>query len=108
VVTGEAITSIAITMLVLAGLIPDNLSLRIALSAGLILLLTTIAVRIAVDVIRATSATPPATEPAKRPSAPLRKASSLATHQPPDAIASNCWQNSRHDDAEPYCRLCLT
>ena len=55
-VTGETITSIAIIMLVLAGLIPDSQGLRIALSAGLILLLATIAVRIGVDVIRATAA----------------------------------------------------
>lgn len=57
IVTGETIASIAIIMLVLAGLISDSLSLRIVLSAGLILLLTTIAVRIAVDVIGATSGT---------------------------------------------------
>jgi hypothetical protein len=62
VVTGAAIMSIAIIMLVLTGLIPDSLGLRIALSTGLILLLATLAVRIGADVIRATSATPPPAE----------------------------------------------
>jgi hypothetical protein len=62
-VTSETIASIAITMLVLAGLIPNSLGLRVALSAGLILLLATLAVRITVDVIRATSAPPPPAEP---------------------------------------------
>jgi hypothetical protein len=62
IVTGETIASIVIIMLVLAGLVPDSLSLRIALSAGLILLLTTIAVRIALDVIGATSGTPPSAD----------------------------------------------
>jgi hypothetical protein len=60
-VTGEVIVSIAVTMLVLAGLIPDTRGLRIALSGGLVLLLITLLTRIAVDVIRATAA---ATEPA--------------------------------------------
>jgi hypothetical protein len=62
-VTGQAIASIAITLLVLAGLIPDSLPLRIALSVGLILLLSTLTVRIAVDVIGATSVTPLSAEP---------------------------------------------
>ena len=70
VVTGAAITSIAIIMLVLAGLIPDSLGLRIALSAGLILLLATLAVRIGADVIRATSATPPPAENDQAPATP--------------------------------------
>jgi len=57
-VTGTTIASIAITMLVLAGLLHDTLALRLTLTAGLLLLLATLAVRIAVDVIRATRTSP--------------------------------------------------
>jgi hypothetical protein len=59
IVTGEAIASTAVTMLVLAGLIPDSRGLRIALSGGLVLLLITLLIRIGADVIRATAATGP-------------------------------------------------
>ncbi len=62
-VTGETITSIAITMLVLAGLIPDTFVLRLAMTAGLLLLLATLAVRITVDIIRATADSPPPAAP---------------------------------------------
>jgi hypothetical protein len=70
IVTGETVTSIAITMLVLAGLIPDSVALRATLSVGLILLLATLATRIAVDVILATSATPPAATSDRNPASP--------------------------------------
>lgn len=56
-VTGVVTASTAVTMLVLAGLIPDSCALRVALSTGLVLLLITLLTRIAVDVIRATAAT---------------------------------------------------
>jgi hypothetical protein len=56
-VAGEVGVSTAMTMLVLAGIIPDSRPLRIALSAGLMLLLITLLTRIAVDVIQATSVT---------------------------------------------------
>jgi hypothetical protein len=58
VVTGEVIASTAITMLVLAGLIPDSRALRVALCAGLVLLLITLLTRISVDIVRATADTP--------------------------------------------------
>jgi hypothetical protein len=75
-------------MLVLAGLIPDSISLRIVLSAGLILLLTTIAVRIAVDVIRATSATPSSAEPDQPAAIPDAIARAAESQLPGDAPAS--------------------
>ena len=62
-ITTIAVTSIAITMLVLAGLIPDSPGLRASLSAGLILLLLTLAVRISSDIIRATTPDPPGPAP---------------------------------------------
>lgn len=84
-VTGATVVSIATIMVVLAGLIPDSFSLRIVLLAGLALLLVTIAVRIAVDVIRATST-------ARLPSEPdqAADATSLATEDklPGDAPAT--------------------
>lgn len=42
-------------MLVLAGLIPNSLILRVLLSAGVVLVLVTLLVRISVDVIQATA-----------------------------------------------------
>jgi hypothetical protein len=61
VVTGVVIISIAVTVLVLAGLIPDSSALRIALSAGLVLVLVTLLTRIAIDVIWATTVVPGST-----------------------------------------------
>jgi hypothetical protein len=58
VVTSEVVASTAITMLVLAGLVPDSRALRIALCAGLVLLLITLLTRISVDIVRATADTP--------------------------------------------------
>lgn len=55
-VAAMTLTSITIIILVLAGLIPDSLALRVVLSLGLILLLATLAVRSTVDVVRAISA----------------------------------------------------
>jgi hypothetical protein len=55
VVTTEVVLSLAVTMLVLAGLVPDSRGLRIALLAGLLLLLITLLTRISVDIIQATA-----------------------------------------------------
>ena len=58
VVTGVVIVSTAVTVLVLAGLIPDSHALRIALSAGLVLVLITLLTRITLDVLWATTIVP--------------------------------------------------
>jgi hypothetical protein len=56
-VAGEVIISLAVTMLVLAGLVPDSRALRMTLMAGLMLLLATLLTRLSVDIIRATTVT---------------------------------------------------
>src|SRR5260370_40019020 len=61
-VTAEVVISLAITMMVLANLIPDSHWLRITLLAGLMVLLATLLTRISVDIIGATSATQAETE----------------------------------------------
>ncbi len=58
VVTSVVIVSTAVTVLVLAGLIPDSHALRIALSAGLVLVLVTLLTRITLDVLWATTVVP--------------------------------------------------
>lgn len=59
IVTGETVASTAVCILVLAGLIPNSLALRVVLSVGLVLLLMTLLTRIAVDVVAATRASQP-------------------------------------------------
>jgi hypothetical protein len=54
-VTGAVTGSIAISILVLAGEIPDSRGLRAVLSAGLVLVLTTLMTRITIDVLWATT-----------------------------------------------------
>ncbi len=53
-VTGIVVVSTAVTMFVLAGVIPDSYALRVTLSAGLVLVLGTLFTRITVDVLWAT------------------------------------------------------
>ena len=62
VVTGVVVGSTGVTVLVLAGLIPDSRALRIVLSGGLVLVLATLLTRISVDVIRATAVLPESAE----------------------------------------------
>jgi len=62
VVTGVVIVSTAVTVLVIAGLIPDSHALRIALSAGLGLVLITLLTRITLDVLWATAIVPESTD----------------------------------------------
>jgi len=54
-VTGAVTVSIAISVLVLAGEIPDSRGLRAVLSAGLVLVLATLMTRITIDVLWATT-----------------------------------------------------
>lgn len=54
-VTAVVIISIAVTVLVLAGIVPDSRALRLVLSAGLGLVLVTLLTRITFDVLWATS-----------------------------------------------------
>jgi hypothetical protein len=63
-VTTVVIASTAVTILVLAGLIPDSHVLRVALSSGLVLILLTLLTRITVDVLWATAAAGDSAEPA--------------------------------------------
>lgn len=62
VVTGVVVGSTGVTVLVLAGLIPDSRALRIVLSGGLVLVLATLLTRISVYVIRATAVLPESAE----------------------------------------------
>jgi hypothetical protein len=55
--------STAVTMFVLAGMIPDSGALRIVLSAGLVLVLLTLLTRITVDVLWATASIPTSDRP---------------------------------------------
>lgn len=57
-VAGVVILSTAVTVFVLAGLIPDSYVLRITLSAGLVLVLITLLTRIILDVLWATRVVP--------------------------------------------------
>jgi hypothetical protein len=66
-VASVVILSTAITMFVLGGLIPDSYPLRVALSAGLVLVLLTLLTRIVLDVLWATA---PVTHPADSPDRP--------------------------------------
>lgn len=65
-VTTVVIASTAVTVLVLAGLIPDSDALRAALSAGLLLVLLTLFTRITVDVLWATAAAGDSADPDPR------------------------------------------
>jgi hypothetical protein len=54
-ITGSAVASTAIAVLVLARLIPDSYTLRVVLSCGLVLVLGSVLYRIYYDVLAATS-----------------------------------------------------
>jgi hypothetical protein len=54
-VVGTVTVSIGISVLVLAGEIPDSHGLRVVLSAGLVLVLATLTTRITIDVLWATT-----------------------------------------------------
>lgn len=88
-VTVVILASIAVTCLVLAGLVPDSYGLRVALTAGLLLLLATLLIRISADVIRATAsepASPPATTASQDDALP---AAELIADQPTTGEAAN-------------------
>lgn len=53
-VVGVIVTDIALTILVLAGACPDLLAIRIFLVTGLVLILSTLMVRMSVDIVEAT------------------------------------------------------
>ena len=75
-VAAIVIVSMAISMFVLGGLIPDSHALRIGLTTGLVLVLLTLLTRIAVDVLAATAAT-------AEPAAPSAEPSAAASHELP-------------------------
>ena len=54
IVSSVVVVSTAVSMLVLAGVIPDSYALRVVLSVGLIIVLATLMTRISVDVFGAT------------------------------------------------------
>jgi hypothetical protein len=91
IVAGETIVCLAVTMLVLAGIIPNSPGLRITLCAGLILLLATLGVRISVDVIRATSTT--AQPPESGEQLPIPADSRPASSQDPPGGAPASYQD---------------
>lgn len=66
VITGIAVASTGIAVLVLARLVPDSYALRVVLSCGLVIVLGTVLYRIYYDVLVATST---ATERAALPAA---------------------------------------
>jgi len=61
------VISTAVTIFVLAGVIPDSHALRIALSAGVVLVLATLFTRITVDVLWATASGPDDAAPPEPP-----------------------------------------
>jgi hypothetical protein len=77
-VAAIVIVSIAVTIFVLGGLIPDSHALRIALCAGLVLVLVTLATRITVDVLGATTS-------AAKPPVPSAESSSAPSGEPSSA-----------------------
>lgn len=79
-VAAIVIASTAVTMFVLAGIIPDSSALRIALSAGLMLVLLTLLTRIAVDVLWATASVPAPDQSSEQPTG-------LVLEEPPDGAA---------------------
>jgi hypothetical protein len=58
VVASVVVVSTAVTIFVLGGLIPDSYALKVTLSAGLVLILITLLIRITLDVLWATDAVP--------------------------------------------------
>jgi hypothetical protein len=85
-VTGVVIVSTGVTVFVLAGLIPDSRPLRIALSAGLALILITLMTRITIDVILATKDLP------KSPASSMQSSDAVSMSRPHPADTS-AWRS---------------
>jgi hypothetical protein len=85
-VAGIVLGCLAVTVLVLGGLIPDSRALRIVLSAAFILVLLTLLTRITVDVMWATTSTTAipgaAGQPGRDPGAPAVPPPGPAAGQP--------------------------